>query len=380
MTMYARLAKYIPVFCLCSVLLLCLAACSGATTTTTSDKNTTSGAANDATPNAAPRLGTQPCPVTVSDPSHWNPILSTDQGLNTVVSVTCAELTSDSSLQALVITRYEGTGQTADIYVLTDITSPSPRQIFKLHGLYKGDAKISAYNTLLTAEVDQGSSINAGQTATGYQPDLFREFKWSNSVGTLVPVSFPAIFPNLTRYEAENEQQQVNQGKQPLLSAAQVASKLAAKLLGWPADAPTTLVSGGNQHDSNAVVMVKNAGGAIKVMLSHLEGNTNNGIWEATSATSDGLAITSPQNRDLLNGTTTVAGTATGTVNKIKILDHLYNSIGTADANGTTPFSTNISYNASFKGGAQEGLLVLYNYNGGTISGVVIFKELLNTP
>ncbi len=380
MTMYARLAKYIPVLCLYSLLLLCLAACSEAAPTSSSDKNTTSGAANDAMPTVAPRLGTQPCPVTVNEPSHWDPILSTDQGLNTVVSVTCAELTSDSSLQALVITRYEGNGQTADIYVFTDITSPSPRQIFKLHGLYKGDAKISAYNTLLTAEVDQGSSINAGQTATSYHPDLFREFKWSNSVGTLVPVSFPAIFPNLTRYEAENAQQQVNQGKQPLLSAAQVASKLATKLLKWPADAPTTLVSGGNQHDSEAVVMVKNAEGAIKVTLSRLEGNTNNGIWEATSATSDGLTITAPQNRDLLNGTTTVAGTATGTVNKIKVLDHLYNSIGSTDANGKTTFSTTISYNASFKVGAQEGLLVLYNYTNGTITGAFILKELLNTP
>jgi len=376
--MYARLAKYIPVLCLCSFLLLCLAACSGATTTPTSDKNTTSGAATDAMPTVAPHLGTQPCPVTVSEPSHWDPILSTDQGLNKVVSVTCAALTNDTSLQALVITRYEGDGQTADIYVFTDITNPSPKQIFKLHGLYKGDAKISAYNTLLTAEVDQGSSINQGKTATSYQSDLFREFKWSNSVGTLVPVSFPAIFPNLTRYEAENAQQQVNQGKQPLLSATQVASKLAAKLLNWPTDAPTTLVSGGNQHDSDAVVMVKNANGAIKVTLSRLEGNTNNGIWEATSATSNGLAITSPQNRDLLNGTTTVAGTATGTVNKLKILDHLYNNIGSADANGKTTFSTNISYNASIKGGAQEGLLVLYSYTNGTVTGAVMLKELLN--
>lgn len=379
--MYARLPKYIPIFCLWSLTLLCLVACGGASTAPTSSKNTTSGsgvAVTDTTPTPAPRLGTQPCPAVVSEPSHWNPILSTDSGLNTVMSVTCAEMTNDTSLQALVISRYEGTGQTADIYVFTNITSPSPKQIFKQHGLYKGDARISAYNTLLTAEVDQGSSINTGQNAGSYRQDLFREFKWSSTVGTLVPVSFPGIFPDLTRYEAENSQQQVSQGKQPQLSAVQVADKLAAKLLPWPADAPTTVVSGANQHDPNAVVTVKNAGGTIKVTLSRLEGNTNNGIWEATSVTSDGLAITAPQSRDLLTGTTTVTGTATGGVNKVKIFDHLYNGIGTADANGNSNFSTNISYKASFKGGAQEGLLALYSYNGDTVSGAVIFKELLN--
>ena len=373
--MHARLPKYISLFSVSIFLLLCLSACGGA-----SSNNTTTGSkavVTDATPTAAPQFGTQPCPAVVSEPSHWNPILSTDTGLNTVVSVTCAEMTNDTSLQALVISRYEGAGQTADIYVFTNITSPSPKQIFKLHGLYKGDAKISAYNTLLTAEVDQGSSINAGnQTAENYKQDLYREFKWSSSVGTLVPVSFPGIFPDLTRYQAENSQQQVNQNKQTVDSPTQVADKLAAKLLDWPADAPTTVVSGGNSHDKDAVIMVKNAGGTIKVTLSRLEGNTNNGIWEATSVTSDGLTITKPESRDLLSGTTTVSGTAPGGTNKIKILDHLYNSIGTADANGN--FSTNISYKVSFKGGAQEGLLALYSYNGNTISGAVIFKELLN--
>ena len=373
--MHARLPKYISLFSVSIFLLLCLSACGG-----TSSNNTTTGSKAvviDATPTAAPQLGTQPCPAVVSEPSHWNPILSTDTGLNTVVSVTCAEMTNDTSLQALVISRYEGAGQTADIYVFTNITDPSPKQIFKLHGLYKGDAKISAYNTLLTTEVDQGSSINAGnQTAENYKQDLYREFKWSSSVGTLVPVSFPGIFPDLTRYQAENSQQQLNQNKQTADSAAQVADKLAAKLLDWPADAPTTIVSGGNSHDKDAVVTVKNAGGTIKVTLSRLEGNTNNGIWEATSVTSDGLTITKPASRDLLSGTTIVSGTAAGGNNKIKILDHLYNSIGTADANGN--FSTNISYKASFKGGAQEGLLALYSYNGDTVSGAVIFKELLN--
>ncbi len=394
--MCARLAKLLPI-CLCCLFLWCLTACGGATSnatpaagTGTTTTSSSGGAVTDATPTGAPHLGTQPCPAVVSEPAYWDPIVGTQSGVNAVTSVTCANLTSNDTLQALVISVYAGTGQTADVYVFNNITSPSPTQIFKRHNLYKGTAKISAYNTLLTAEVDQGSSLNAAnQSNATYRQDLFREFKWSDGVSTLVPVSFPSIFPNLTRYEAESDQQLVSQGKLPLLNATQVASKLATKLLNWSANAATTIVSGGNQHDKDAVVTVKSTGaGTLKVTMSRLEGNTNNGIWEVTSVSTDGLSITSPQNRDLLNGTTTVTGTGNafeGAVGKVKVLDHLYTSIGTADVkgasgNGNTTFSTNISYNASFKGGAQEGLLVLYSYSNadGTITGAYILKELLN--
>ncbi|GAC1392805.1 MAG: hypothetical protein NVS4B11_37860 [Ktedonobacteraceae bacterium] len=395
MKMY-RYAKLLPI---CLFLFL-FTACGGGNSGTTSSTpvigsgTTTTGgnaAITDATPTAAPHLGTQPCPAAVSEPSHWDPIIGTQSDVNAVVSVTCADLTSDNSLQALVIVRYEGTGQIADVYVFNNITSPSPTQIFKRQGLYKGDAKISAYNTLLTAEVDQGSSVNANQSNAGYQQDLFREFEWSDGAGTLVPVSFPGIFPNLTRYEAERDQQLVNQGKLSLFSATQVASKLVTKLLNWSANAPTTIVSGGKEHDGNAVVTVKSTGvgaGTLKLTMSRLEGNTNNGIWEVVSVTTDGMSIIAPQNRDLLNGTTSVTGTGNafeGVVGRVKVLDHLYTDIGNAQAkgangNGNTTFSTNVSYNASFKGGAQEGLVVLYSYSNadGAVAGAVMLKELLN--
>ena len=394
MNISARLARLLPI-CLCCVLLGCLAACGGSSTNAPvagTDTHTTSGggaATTDATLTTPPHLGTQPCPAVVSEPSHWDPIINTESGVNAVTSVTCANLTNNDSLQALVVSVYEGTGQSADAYVFDNITSPNPNQIFKLHNLYKGSAKISAYNTLLTAEVDQGSSLNTGQSNANYQQDLFREFAWSTGAGTLVPVSFPGMYPNLTRYEAERDQQLVNQGRLPLLSATQVASNLAAKLLNWSANA--TLVSGGNSHDKDAVVTVKSTSagaGTLRVTMSRLEGNTNNGIWEVTAVTTDGLSITSPQNRDLLNGTITVTGTGNafeGVIGKVKVLDHLYTSIGTTNAkgasgNGNTTFSTNVSYNATFKGGAQEGLLVLYSYSNadGTIAGAVMLKELLN--
>src|SRR5205823_11843473 len=169
-------------------------------------------------------------------------------------------------------------GAILDVYVYDHIADPSPVQLFKLQSLTKGDAKISVYDTGMTAEVDPNSSINRGRPDANMTQDLFREFKWSDGAGTLVPVAFPGIFPDLTRYQAEADQAQVNQGHQPWkLSATMTAQALAAsqQLLKWDPNSPATIVSGGGDHDKDAVVMVKTTkqvAGSIMVSLSRLEG------------------------------------------------------------------------------------------------------------
>jgi hypothetical protein len=300
-------------------------------------------------------------------------------------------LIGQPSLQALILVGYDGTGRIVDAYVYNNITKPSPTQLFKLQGLYKGDALISNYNTVITAEVDQASSLNKGQPNASLTPDLFREFKWSDGAGTLVPVAFPGIYPDLTRYQAETLQQQVNRGQQPWrLSATQTSQSLAANLLKWSASSPATIVSGGGLHDPNAVVSVKStsAGGStITVTLSRLEGNTNGGIWEATSVTSPGMTITSPQDRDRLTSPITVTGKGSafeGIIGKVVILDHLYTDIGHANATGPTgnnaAFTASVTYTSTFKTGSQEGLVALFSYSAANsaISGAVIVKEMLS--
>ena len=379
-----------------------LAACGGSgnsgNSSTPTTRATTSGGSSDGniTATASPGigLGSRPCPDAVKAAAHWDAIIPTQNGVTQVETVTCGNLVGNPTLQALVKVRYQGTGQILDVYVYSDITNPSPSQLFKLQNLYKGDAKISVYNTVLTAEVDQNSSINAGKANADLTQDLFREFKWSDGAGTLIPVSFPGMYPDLTRYQAENDQAQVNQGKDPWkLNAVQVANHMAADahLLNWPGNAPTTVISGGGSSDSDAVVTVKNptpVGNTIKVSLERLEGNTNGGIWEVVSVTAVGMSITAPQSRDILTSPVKVTGTGNafeGVIGSIDILDHLYTPIGHANVrgatgNGNTTFSTNVTYNSTFKGGKQEGIMVLYAANnaGSSIAAAVMIKDLLS--
>ena len=379
-----------------------LAACGGsgnsdnsstpATQTVTSGRSLGSSITATASPGIG--LGSRPCPDAVIAASHWDAIIPTQSGVRRVETVTCGNLIGNPTLQALVEVRYQGTGQILDVYVYSDITSPSPSQLFKLQNLYKGDTKISVYNTVLTSEVDQNSSINAGKANADLTQDLFREFKWSDGAGTLIPVSFPGMYPDLTRYQAENDQAQVNHGKDAWrLNAAQVANHMAADphLLNWPGNAPTTVVSGGGSTDSDAVVTVKNpkpVGNTVKVSLERLEGNTNGGIWEVVSVTAAGMSITTPQSRDILTSPVKVTGTGNafeGVIGSIDILDHLYTPIGHANVtgatgNGNTTFLTNVTYHSTFKGGNQEGIVVLYAANnaGSSIAAAVMVKELLN--
>ena len=383
------------------ILALTLISCGGSGNTGSSSTPTTqattsvgsSGGKTTATASPGIGLGSRPCPDAVKAAAHWDSLIPTQNGVTQVENVTCGNLTGNTTLQALVKVRYQGTGQNLDVYVYSDITSPSPSQLFKLQNLYGGDAKISVYNTVLTAEVDRNSSINVGKANTELMRDLFREFKWSDGAGTLAPVSFPGIYPDLTRYQAENDQAQVNQGQDAWkLNAAQVANHMAAytHLLNWPGNAPTAVVSGGSSNDSNAVVIVKNptpAGNTIKVSLERLEGNTNGGIWEVVSVAADGMSITTPQSRDILASPVKVTGTGNafeGVIGTVDILDHLYTTIGHANVtgatgNGNTTFSTNVSYNSTFKGGKQEGIVVLYAANnaGSSIGAAVMVKELL---
>ena len=155
-------------------------------------------------------------------------------------------------------------------------------------------------------------------------------------------------------------------------------------------DVQATVVSGGGSSDTDAVVTVKNPappGDMIRVSLERLERNTKHGIWEVVAVTAKSISITAPQSRDILTSPMNVTGTGNafeGVIGTVDILDHVYTSIGHAQVtgatgNGNTTFSTVVSYNSTFKGVKQDGIVVLYAANnaGSSTGAAVMIKELL---
>ncbi len=338
------------------------------------------------------QLGPQPCPAAVQSGAHWETIVGTS-ATQKVEGVLCGYLMGVPSLQAVIKVRYGGTDGLLDIDVYANITSTNPSSIFRLKGLPHGDLGISNYNTLLTGEIDLKSSQHAGVHSTQVQQDLYREFRWSDGAGTLVQIAFPGLYPDLTRYQAEFEQGEVNTGQgfqQWRLSAITTAQNFAEFVLLWDPSAPTTVLSGGGTHDARAVILVKNpsAGGAtIRLSLSRLELNTNGGIWEVTDVATDGMTIASPQNTQQLTSPVLVKGVNIAVAGKpttIMVFDHDRTEIGQAavtQASGTgkTNISTSVSFLSSFQGETQEGVIALYTYTGNhVIAGAVMVKVLLS--
>src|SRR5205823_3659545 len=130
---------------------------------------------SDTTPAPAPGVtqGPQNGPAAVSDPAYWDRVLGTQGTNGKVESVSFANVLGNPTLQALVTVRHSDANHALDVYVFDKITSAKPAQLFKLQGLIKGDAKISYYNSVMIAEVDQHSPSNAGKSSGQWTQDLF---------------------------------------------------------------------------------------------------------------------------------------------------------------------------------------------------------------
>lgn len=368
--------------CILLALSFALSACDQGGSST---KNTKPPVATAATQGI--QLGQQPCPDAVKAANHWNAIVGVDT-TKTVEGVVCGYLMGVPSLQAIVKISSKDVKFLLDVDVYTAITSAKPVRVFALSGLLGGDVSISNYNTLLTAQIDPNSSLNKGHPAAQQVIDLYREFKWSDSAGTLEPVAFTGLYPDISRYQAEFEQQEVNNGQgyqQWRLSAATTAQNFANFVLKWDPNTPTTVLSGGGAQDARAIVLIKNpsAGGAtIRLSLSRLELNTNGGIWEVTDVATDGIAIASPHDTQQLSSPVQVTGANTAfttDTSTIVVLDHDRAAIGQASSSGQSTFALHIPYSSSFQNGTQEGILSLFTYTANhVIDGAVMVKVLLN--
>lgn len=352
----------------------------------------------DISPTPAPPgvvLGPRACPAGIGNPAHWDAIIGTNNGTQHVESVSCTNILDNPSLQALALVRHTDANHTLDVYVFNNITSSHPTRIFLLQGLIKGDAKISGYNTVMTAEVDAHSSLNTDKLPSAMTPDLFREFDWSTEQNTLVQTAFPGLFPDLTRYQAEADQAQVNQAHQPWKMDPQaVAKAMATSFFDWKQSIGTKLLSGGGVQDVAATVQVQEAGAqsqrpGVIMTLSRLEGNTHN-LWVVISV-DDGsmLTLSNLDARSLVTSPITLEGTGApfeAVIGRAVVYDHLYTTVGQAQITGDrgmgkANYTTNVVYDTSFKAGPQEGIVAVYEANGGISEGIhtaVMRKVLLN--
>ena len=309
-------------------------------------------------------------------------------------SVSFGQLIGTSSVQAVVVARdiLGGGPVYRDVFVFDKINDPKPQLLWHESRLLHGDAKISGYNTVMTAQVDANSSINKGKLEGALTTDLFREFKWSSKSGTFVQVVFPGMFPDMTRWQAEESQNAVLAGQDPWrLDPVQTTQH-------WNLIAGTAkLVKGGGPYDLSAEVDVTypDQGGPTtnipitQVTLSRLEGNID-GVWEITSVSSDWLFIYTPKSGTTISSPVPVTGFGPqfeAVIGAVFIRDHLYHEIQVGSnfamaPDGSSPpslFSLDVTYTSSSKGMAQDGIVELAHSSGASFArGTVMVKVLIS--
>src|SRR6266567_6418346 len=337
------------------------------------------------------RPGIEPCPDAVKDQVHWHAVVDVGTG-QTVEHVLCGHLMGIPTLQAVVTVRHAGASRTLDVHIYTNITKVNPTSTFTRRGLSHGDARISGNSTILTAEAERQSRINARRSEADLTQDLFREFKWSTQQGNFVQVAFPGIYPDLTRYQAEADQARVNQGQDLWKHfALGVARSCVIAYLKWgPTTAATPLI-GGNDADLGGLVQVSSQDAGtrpVKVTLRRLEGNAKDGIWIVQDLEADGMSITSPTPLSQLTSPVTISGMGqaiAGGIGRVAVLDHLVTAAGeTAVIAGTdsgpATFSVAATYATSGSAGAEEGIIVFYavNEHGSPPAAAVTVKVLLS--
>jgi hypothetical protein len=358
-------------------LLVLLCACSvfpsvsqtgGSSTSTLTSITPTQGTSPTPTATLAP-INQQiigPCPSNLA--SRWDSLVGTRTGINKVQKVMCGSLEGSGSVTAVVIARYYTPDAKMDFYVY-DTLNGTPVRRFAVQGLVQGDARISQVNTIVTSQLVSKDPI---------PPNVFKEYQWNAASSSFVQVMFPGIYPDVTRYQAEQAQALATasaaQGKTYWQTSANtIVNKLASDIFHWSLTKTQTVTFNG----STATYIVQETnlgpgGGGFTAILFRLDNLVTN-IFEISHITpldtnarmsgpTTGMQLTSPAS---VSGTSQVTGSILG---EVMFFDDTYTIIGDSGAirssvsSGLVNFSQSVKYHLS-AAGLQEGIVAFISTN-----------------
>lgn len=333
------------------------------------------------------------CPSTLS--INWDKLVGTKAGVNKVQKVTCGTF-ENGALAALVNVRYYSPDAKMDFYVYDNLFG-APAKRFGVPGLLGGDAQISPTNTIITAENPNNDPLG---------PNLFKEYQWNGS--TYAQILFPGMYPDMTHYQAEKDQANVNaQLAQTTAtptasnnvwqnSAFAVVNKMAQDVFHWSSSTIKNTVVTYNSPTQTYIIQTTNygpGGGGFTTSLFRLDNVVTN-IFEVKQVTSiDGTALLNSPANGLtqplpspikVSSSYQSSGTILGRVavyNDTYVLVGDTNAIHGSASTGSVSFAPSVSYHLEARG-LQEGLVAFYVTNQNNIvtsNQVVLAKVFLSS-
>lgn len=325
------------------------------------------------------------CPSGIS--LNWDKLVGTQLNVNKVQKVTCGSLEGNGSLEALINVRYYTTDAKLDYYVYDNLYGV-PSRTFSVQGLLDGDAQISPAGTVMTAEIGTQDSIKA-------KPDVFKEYRWNGS--SFVQVFFPGIYPDMTYYQAEQNQAQLNAelnagNKQAAwrITFFGVPGHLARTIFHWTnIDTRTIRFRSSTGEYVVAVYNLGPGGGGFIASMFHLDNSEANSFEIMQLTSIDGsVLLNSPTTGVKLGNPITISGSsyANGTIlGKAVVYNDTFVDVGDSGdirsnaSAGYVNFSRSINYHLN-SSGVQEAAVAFYwtNQNNTNFTNqVVIVKVLL---
>lgn len=332
------------------------------------------------------------CPSTLGA-IKWDSLTGTHAGVNKVQKVNCGTF-ENGALAALVSVRYYETDARLDFYVYDNLTG-TPTRRFAVPGLLGGNAEIGPASSILTAENPTNDPLG---------PGVFKEYQWNGA--TFSQILFPGIFPDMTHYQAEQDQANVNaQLAQTTAtptantsvwqnSAFEVVSRMAQNIFHWSSSVIKNTVVTYNTPSSTFIIQTTNygpGGGGFITSLFRLD-NVATNIFEVKQVTSiDGTTLLTSPTNDLtqplaspvkVSASYKSAGTLVGSV--VLYSDTYIVLADTGSLRGSTSgyatFAPAVGYHLDSRG-VQEGLVVFYvsNQNNILASNQVVVAKVFFT-
>lgn len=326
------------------------------------------------TPLASPTSASSPVVITLQVSGcpaglapNWDGLVGTKAGVNKVQTVSCGSLEGAGSFDALIGVRYYTPDARLDYYVYDNLFG-SPQRIFSMQDLLNGDAQISPAGTIMTAEVGSRDAIQGPR-------DVFKEYRWNGA--TFEQILFPGIYPDMTYYQAEQDQAHLNAAlaagvKRDAWKATftGVANELAKLIFHWT-DTHFSTIKFSDRSGTylGSVTNYGPGGGGFVVSMFHLDNNVSN-IFIINQVTSlDGsTTLTSPSAGVQLVSPIGTSGNALasgGVLGRVVVYSDTFIALGDSGgipgptSGGYVSFSKSVSYHLNSVG-TQEGLVAFY--------------------
>lgn len=326
------------------------------------------------------------CPSGLS--LNWDNLVGTKVNINKVQKVTCGSLEGFGSFDALINVRYYTPDAKLDYYVYNNLYG-TPDRIFNMQGLLDGDAQISPRGTMMTAEIGPQDTIIA-------KPDVFKDYQWNGSA--FVQVMFPGMYPDMTYYQAEQNQAQLNtelaagnkQDEWRILFFG-VPDHLARVIFHWTnIDTHTIQFRSSTGTYTVAVYNLGPGGGGFIANMFHLD-NSEANTFEIMQLTSiDGsVLLSTPATGVQLGNPLTINGSsyANGSIlGKAVVYNDSFIDIGDSGdirsptTSGYVNFTKSINYHLN-SSGVQEAAVAFYwtNQNNSNFTNQVVIVKVLLT-